>query len=105
MSDEEPRIYPCDECGVMRTKSEGGMVFTVCDACWDRRYQLQRQDRDARMSEPLKERAHAPPECKLCSRPGRSIAVEIDGKVIGAVDLCDGCEKEVQHHLTLVARN
>lgn len=53
------------------------------------------------MSEPLKE----PPECKLCSRPGRNIAVEIDGKVIGTVDLCDGCAKEVGHHLTLVARN
>ena len=29
------RIYPCDRCGLMRTKAEGGTVFTVCDACWD----------------------------------------------------------------------
>ena len=24
--------YPCADCGVSRT--EGGTVFTVCDACW-----------------------------------------------------------------------
>ncbi len=29
------RIYPCRACGVMRTKEEGGAIFTVCDACWD----------------------------------------------------------------------
>jgi len=29
------RIYPCAECGIMRTKDEGGTVFTVCDDCWD----------------------------------------------------------------------
>ena len=30
--------YPCDDCGTMRTKAEGGTTFTVCDACWDRLY-------------------------------------------------------------------
>lgn len=35
MSDE--RIYPCDDCGVMRSKAEGGTLFTVCDHCWDKR--------------------------------------------------------------------
>jgi hypothetical protein len=29
------RIYPCRKCGVLRTKAEGGTVFTVCDGCWD----------------------------------------------------------------------
>lgn len=29
------RIYPCVKCGVMRSKAEGGTVFTVCDECWD----------------------------------------------------------------------
>ena len=33
---DEGRIYPCDRCGTMRTKDEGGAVFTVCDECWDR---------------------------------------------------------------------
>lgn len=33
---EEPRVYPCQRCGVMRTKAEGGTVFTVCDDCWNR---------------------------------------------------------------------
>jgi hypothetical protein len=32
---EEERIYPCAKCPSMRTKAEGGTVFTVCDACWD----------------------------------------------------------------------
>lgn len=31
-------IYPCDGCGVMRTKAQGGTTFTVCDACWLGRY-------------------------------------------------------------------
>jgi len=32
---EEARVYPCDKCGVMRSKAEGGTVFSVCDKCWD----------------------------------------------------------------------
>ena len=35
ISDDAGRIYPCTKCGVMRTKDEGGTVFTVCDKCWD----------------------------------------------------------------------
>lgn len=31
----EPRIYPCSRCGTMRTKSEGGTTFTICEECWD----------------------------------------------------------------------
>ena len=31
----DQRAYPCASCGVMRSASEGGTVFTVCDACWD----------------------------------------------------------------------
>jgi hypothetical protein len=30
----ELRIYPCDRCGAMRTKSEGGSIFTLCGVCW-----------------------------------------------------------------------
>ncbi|RPJ36947.1 MAG: hypothetical protein EHM35_07250 [Planctomycetaceae bacterium] len=30
----EPK-YPCDCCGLLRTKAEGGTTFTVCDHCWD----------------------------------------------------------------------
>lgn len=33
---EEDRIYPCNLCGCLRTKAEGGTVFTVCDDCWDK---------------------------------------------------------------------
>lgn len=32
------RIYPCADCGVMRTKAEGGTTFTVCDECWDKHH-------------------------------------------------------------------
>lgn len=32
----EARIYPCAKCGVLRSKSEGGTTFTVCDECWDK---------------------------------------------------------------------
>lgn len=28
--------YPCADCGALRTKAQGGTVFTVCDACWDK---------------------------------------------------------------------
>lgn len=34
-SPSETRIYPCRHCGKLRTKAEGGTVFTVCDKCWD----------------------------------------------------------------------
>jgi hypothetical protein len=37
-AEDKPRIYPCVVCGVMRTKSEGGTTFTVCDECWDKQY-------------------------------------------------------------------
>ena len=30
------RIYPCNEYRIMRTKDEGGIVFTVCDECLDK---------------------------------------------------------------------
>lgn len=36
-SDDDP-IYPCDDCGKMRSKNEGGTVFIVCDACWYKHY-------------------------------------------------------------------
>ena len=31
-------LYPCADCGAMRTKAEGGTVFTVCGGCWARHY-------------------------------------------------------------------
>lgn len=30
--------YPCQDCGKLRTKDEGGTTFTVCDECWDKHY-------------------------------------------------------------------
>ncbi len=31
-------LYPCMECGKLRTAREGGTTFTVCDQCWDKHY-------------------------------------------------------------------
>ena len=31
--------YPCADCGVPRTKAQGGRTFTVCDECWDKQLQ------------------------------------------------------------------
>ena len=35
---DDKRIYPCDDCGKMRSKNEGGTTFTVCDECWDKHF-------------------------------------------------------------------
>lgn len=35
---KEEAKYPCRECGKLRTKAEGGTVFTVCDRCWDKKH-------------------------------------------------------------------
>ena len=35
---DDERIYPCDDCGKMRSKNEGGTTFTVCDECWDKQH-------------------------------------------------------------------
>jgi hypothetical protein len=32
--DKDARIYACKRCGKLRSKNEGGTVFTVCDECW-----------------------------------------------------------------------
>ncbi len=29
-------LYPCADCGKLRTKAQGGTIFTVCDECWDK---------------------------------------------------------------------
>lgn len=33
---DDERIYPCNECGKLRSKNEGGTTFTVCEECWDK---------------------------------------------------------------------
>jgi endogenous inhibitor of DNA gyrase (YacG/DUF329 family) len=32
---DDEYIYPCIKCGKMRTKSEGGDTFPLCDTCWE----------------------------------------------------------------------
>lgn len=35
---KQKRIYPCADCGVLRSEEEGGKIFTVCDECWDKHW-------------------------------------------------------------------
>lgn len=35
---KDKKIYPCEDCGVLRSENEGGKIFTVCDDCWDKHY-------------------------------------------------------------------
>jgi hypothetical protein len=36
--DDNDRVYSCQDCGVLRSKNEGGTTFTVCDECWDKHF-------------------------------------------------------------------
>jgi hypothetical protein len=47
---EEERIYPCAECGLLRTKAEGGTTFTVCDDCWENRFNRQKTEKPVSLS-------------------------------------------------------
>ena len=47
---EHGRIYPCANCGTLRTKDEGGAVFTVCDECWDEHYKTKSVRKEEAMS-------------------------------------------------------
>lgn len=38
---DDDRVYPCVDCGTLRSKNEGGTVFTLCDECWDKHYHKQ----------------------------------------------------------------
>jgi hypothetical protein len=38
LCDDDKKIYPCDDCGKMRSKNEGGTTFTVCDDCWSKHF-------------------------------------------------------------------
>lgn len=39
------KLYSCDNCGKLRTKDEGGTVFTVCSECWDKHLKNERLTR------------------------------------------------------------
>lgn len=44
--DKDAEIYPCADCGCMRSENQGGKIFTVCDECWDKYYKSDpRKDR------------------------------------------------------------
>lgn len=37
---EVEKNYPCAECGMPRTKDQGGTIFTVCDDCWGKAHSI-----------------------------------------------------------------
>lgn len=40
-------LYPCADCGLLRTKDEGGITFTICDKCWDKRHKKESLSKSA----------------------------------------------------------
>jgi len=47
-SDKNARIYPCADCGTLRSEAEGGKLFTVCDECWAKAYPYSEDKQEAR---------------------------------------------------------
>ncbi len=47
-ANRKEKLYPCYDCGKLRTAEEGGTIFTVCDKCWDKHYK--KENRDANKS-------------------------------------------------------
>ena len=44
------KIYPCHACGVMRSKSQGGAIFSFCDECWKKFFAGPHQGNPAKRS-------------------------------------------------------
>jgi len=43
-AEQGERRYPCEKCGRLRTKAEGGTTFTVCDDCWPAATEQEKDD-------------------------------------------------------------
>ena len=41
---DDDKVYPCSDCGKLRSKNQGGTTFTVCDSCWDKHYKENHAD-------------------------------------------------------------
>ena len=41
--DKDAEIYPCADCGILRSERQGGRIFTVCDECWEKHHQKLRE--------------------------------------------------------------
>jgi hypothetical protein len=74
-------LYPCDRCGKLQTKAEGGTVFTFCDECWNKR------------REPPPPEAATCPRCK--GRGAEQYAIAADSFVSAPCAACNGTGKRV----------
>lgn len=36
---KDAQIYPCNDCGMLRSENQGGKIFTVCDECFNKYFQ------------------------------------------------------------------
>jgi hypothetical protein len=58
-SEADEKIYPCYDCGLLRSKKEGGTTFTVCDKCWERHYGESRTGKPRKSANDLSSATHA----------------------------------------------
>jgi hypothetical protein len=50
-SDSE-RTWACSKCGALRTKAEGGNIFSMCEECWERNVSTPSTDAPGRVERP-----------------------------------------------------
>jgi hypothetical protein len=50
--DWDEKIYPCEDCGLLRSANEGGLIFTVCDECWDNHFKAKNNDSEVNKTKP-----------------------------------------------------
>lgn len=84
---QNTETYPCDKCGALRTKSEGGTTFTVCDKCWDNTETSTRSN-DVVTASTDEEPKEPALDCPLCKDTRR---ITTDGNISWCPD-CDGKE-------------
>jgi hypothetical protein len=70
----ECETYPCDKCGVKRTRAEGGNIFMLCDKCWDEHFKPTPSDE---------------PKLQPCVKCGKPI-----NRNMGQAWRCDKCWKD-----------
>lgn len=73
------KIYPCADCGLMRSEAEGGTIFTLCDICWDK-------DAEKR-NVPNRDKYSVVMTCGACPE---QYDVFLEGKMVGYIRMRHG---------------
>ena len=86
MLEEKEEMYPCQKCGKLRTKDEGGTTFTVCDECWDKGKEAKSEiklckhcggDITIRNPSGYCDHLYYPDNCRVCKKPSEKAKEEI----------------------------